>query len=704
LWISPSSSEDILAAFQWAIDPDGNSATVTDMPDVILNSWGIPTSIMTPCDETFYQVIDNVEAAGIVTVFAAGNEGPDPMSIRLPANRASSPLNSFSVGAIDGSTNIIANFSSRGPSSCDTSQMKPEVVAPGVSIFSSTKGGGYLLKSGTSMAAPLIAGMVALLRQYNPETTVEEIKTAIIESCRDLGPAGEDNTYGYGLPDAEQAILHMPEPPMPEMYISDEIIGGDRIADPGETFDLYLRLEIPAGTTDSVYADLACEQAGVDIVSNHVLFFFQQKSTSAVNINPFRISFADSFYNGQVIPFDLYVTFPFGSDTDTLSFELTVGHDLPGSLVTHTTSRLECTVSDFGQYGFGPESIFPTNQSGLKLDGSSNLLYEAGIIVGRSALQLSSSVRDASAEAYETDFIPVQQLATSYPDIDGGYKSYCRFKDANSDLPLPISVSQSVSSYDEPGSDNFVIIKYFLVNKTLSTLNSVYFGFMADFDLDQGNDMVGLDSIHDMIYQTDGNISTGLLPLTDYHGISSMENGAEKIGLDKSTKFAYISSSGIHINDTANADFMTLISFGPFNIASGDSVEVGFAILGADNLEELEFSANRAIDRFTGFTEVQDAQHILPADFILNQNYPNPFNPSTVISFEMSRTSTVELDIFNTLGQKIRNLYNGVATAGHHEISWDGQDSGGISVGTGMYFYRLKCGNNIQIRKMMLIK
>ncbi len=68
---------DILAAFQWAVDPDGDPSTDSDVPDVILNSWGIPGTAVPPCDETFNTVIDNVEAAGIVTIFAAGNEGPD---------------------------------------------------------------------------------------------------------------------------------------------------------------------------------------------------------------------------------------------------------------------------------------------------------------------------------------------------------------------------------------------------------------------------------------------------------------------------------------------------------------------------------------------------------------------------------------------------------------------------------------------------
>jgi len=97
---------DIIEAFQWALDPDGDPTTTDDVPDVILNSWGIPKGLFQPCDDTFYDVVDAVEAAGIVTIFACGNEGPDPMSLRLPADRASTPLNSFTVGAVDGNYQV----------------------------------------------------------------------------------------------------------------------------------------------------------------------------------------------------------------------------------------------------------------------------------------------------------------------------------------------------------------------------------------------------------------------------------------------------------------------------------------------------------------------------------------------------------------------------------------------------------------------
>ncbi len=166
---------DIIEAFQWALNPDGDVETTDDVPDVILNSWGIPKGLFLPCDDTFWGVIDNVEAAGIVTIFAAGNEGPEPMTLRSPADRATHQLNSFSVGAVNLNREV-ADFSSRGPSSCDPTQITPEIVAPGVNIRSSTKGGGFAYMSGTSMAAPYIAGAVALIRQYNKTQQLNKLK------------------------------------------------------------------------------------------------------------------------------------------------------------------------------------------------------------------------------------------------------------------------------------------------------------------------------------------------------------------------------------------------------------------------------------------------------------------------------------------------------------------------------------------------
>jgi subtilisin family serine protease len=199
---------NILAAFQWALNPDGDTGSFGDVPDVINNSWGFPQGVYPDCEELFWEAIDNVETAGVVVVFAAGNEGPEPSSLRLPADRSTTPYNSFAAGAVAATDSgfQIADFSSRGPSRCDSTKTKPELTAPGVEIYSTYRNGQYRLMSGTSMAAPFISGGVAILRQLDPDITVDQIKEALSKPATDLGEPGKDNHYGAGVVDIAAAV------------------------------------------------------------------------------------------------------------------------------------------------------------------------------------------------------------------------------------------------------------------------------------------------------------------------------------------------------------------------------------------------------------------------------------------------------------------------------------------------------------------
>jgi bacillopeptidase F len=200
---------DALLALQWIADPDGNPIT-QDNPDACGNSWGIPDDNgFANCDQTFWIAIDNCEAAGTVIIFAAGNEGA--AGLRSPADRATTYYNCFAVGAVDSNNPSlpIASFSALGPSECARGDMaiKPDIVAPGVNIRSSIRGGGYQSFSGTSMACPHVAGAVAILRQVNPNLDANSIKQILIQSAGNLGPAGDDNTYGNGIINLYQAVL-----------------------------------------------------------------------------------------------------------------------------------------------------------------------------------------------------------------------------------------------------------------------------------------------------------------------------------------------------------------------------------------------------------------------------------------------------------------------------------------------------------------
>ncbi len=201
----------IHAGFQWLLDPDGNPAT-DDVPDVVNSSWGFP-NLAGQCYLEFENDLKVLKAAGIAVVFSAGNQGT--LGSVSPADNVSG----FAVGAVDSALNV-AFPSSRGPSACDGS-LFPELVAPGVGVRAAdlTLGGyvqnPYATLSGTSFAAPHVAGTMALLRQLDPDATVAQLEEAVTVSATDVGTAGPDNSSGYGLlnaPRAQQWLATAPPP------------------------------------------------------------------------------------------------------------------------------------------------------------------------------------------------------------------------------------------------------------------------------------------------------------------------------------------------------------------------------------------------------------------------------------------------------------------------------------------------------------
>jgi subtilisin family serine protease len=204
--------------FQWFVAPtevDGQAPDPALAPHVINNSWGCPPSEGCSFD-TLRMVVENTRAAGIVVVVSAGNSGSGCSSVVDPPAIYEA---SFSVGATDSGDNI-ASFSSRGPVTIDGSnRMKPDVSAPGVDVRSSVPGGGYGFSSGTSMAGPHVAGLVALLLDARPDLigdveSVEEL-VAVTSAPRTTGqtcggmPGNEvpNPVYGWGRIDALEMLI-----------------------------------------------------------------------------------------------------------------------------------------------------------------------------------------------------------------------------------------------------------------------------------------------------------------------------------------------------------------------------------------------------------------------------------------------------------------------------------------------------------------
>lgn len=186
--------------FMLAPYPQGGDPFTDGRPDksahVLNNSWGCPQAYE-GCDPlTLVTAVRALRAAGIFVVASAGNEGPACGTI---ANPIALYDEVFSVGAVDRNNNI-ASFSSTGPVTVDGSgRIKPDIVAPGVDVLSAWPQGRYALSSGTSMAGPHVAGVVALIWSANPALIgdIEGTEAILRTSATPFHPAG-----GLALPEA----------------------------------------------------------------------------------------------------------------------------------------------------------------------------------------------------------------------------------------------------------------------------------------------------------------------------------------------------------------------------------------------------------------------------------------------------------------------------------------------------------------------
>ncbi len=178
--------------------------------DVVLGAWGHGKG---SCDDRDLPMIEAFLAAGVLPVFAAGNDGPDPGSCQSPANL---PLpvgrGPLAVAAIDRHLRVIEP-SSRGPSPCGRTGVFPDVAAPGfrLPVPAPPTPRSLGLASGTSHATGWVGGVAALVFQVGPELSPLQVMEILRETARDLPPDGPDPASGYGLVDPAAAVVRARE-------------------------------------------------------------------------------------------------------------------------------------------------------------------------------------------------------------------------------------------------------------------------------------------------------------------------------------------------------------------------------------------------------------------------------------------------------------------------------------------------------------
>ena len=207
----------IISALEWVLDPDQDPST-DDYPDIVQNSWGM-TGASFPegsCTNPFQQELAAIDAMGIDIVFSVGNTSVanTPSSFLSP----SFDKHVISVGAINSANDTVWANSARGPDTCNTPlETIPSLVAPGQSILMADETFGGLSSnlddimhlSGTSFAAPMVSGALALLRSKYQAADHRDYRQSLYDSTVQLGSVSPNSDYGRGLVQASAAAARL---------------------------------------------------------------------------------------------------------------------------------------------------------------------------------------------------------------------------------------------------------------------------------------------------------------------------------------------------------------------------------------------------------------------------------------------------------------------------------------------------------------
>jgi len=692
---------------------EGVEFAVDNGADILSISFGWQHS--TGTNRTVWRnVMDYVYAADIIAIIAAGNEGdqqstyPTPDNVRTPGDcpppwlhpdqTLSGGLSSVvCIGATDINDNL-TNFSSRGPVSWedivgyndyaynpDIGLIRPDISAPGANIKSLAhhSNTGYVSGwYGTSMAAPCVAGIAALMLSKDYTLTPAQIDQ-IIEENAAVAQNPKNNNYGSGRIDALASINAIPTlnlPPNaainPNPYDAAENIA----------FDTNINW-MNGGGAASYEVFFGTDYPPTNIINGETVTSSNYEISDALEFNTtyyWRINSINDFGNTEGAIWN-FATSGFPDEGFESGGFLQYPWAFQGYEITWPN------VDPIEDFIIGDPLTFAE----WSIDSSE---FYNGIV---SAKSYPISHNQATSLSITID-------VTEDDEISFWYKVDCEFSPSQTYFydGLFFIIDGVTMDRLQPRAD--ASSPWTFTNYQIETgIHTFDWVYVKDGSVSSGSDCAWLDDI----------IFPGVAVQHPILEINPDEFTLELIINEIDTDIFVIENIGSEVGEyTINLDYtgnwLELDSYaGEVEPGEIDTIEL---TIDPDGLENDVYTADIIVTDNRDVTiipvyltiNITDADENLIPVTALHGNHPNPFNPSTTISFSVTNGNieNTELVIYNLKGQKVKQLVSYQLSAGQHSVAWNGTDDNGISVSSGIYLYKLKSGSFEQTKKMLLLK
>jgi hypothetical protein len=656
-----------LLAVKIGPDPAGSSTIVNGYEGIlyaaslgaaVINcSWGGPGK-----SEAEHTVIRTAVALGSVVVAAAGNDGR-----QMPFYPAAYP-EVLSVAATD-SADLKTWYSNYHET--------VDVAAPGEAILSALPGGLYTRMSGTSMAAPVASGVVALVRQKFPEYMPYQAMAQVMMSAENIDRKQPwlAGLLGWGRVNAYRALTldTLVACFLDSITVTDS--DGDRFYDIGDTLLVTLRLQNLLHEVDSVTVEVFTP-----------LVPAPEYIRQCVTLQGLRTG------EWRALPEPLVLRIPARvSENALLQLRLSVRYR--GQVVgrgwtsvvlrpvyrTLAANHIAVTFNSRGNIGFND---YPVNAQGdgFRWKESPNLLFEGALMAGISAERLSNVARGAVQDQQDGSFVPRQIIQLRQPGLAAAAEAEAVFADQRLPGDLGVSVRQRIYQFDRSGWQDFVLVVYDVVNRTDTPFTTLHVGWYMDWDISPSatGDQALYDDSSGIGYVVCRTCSPPL-PMagavvvsnhrTNFFAIDNDGRGGDNPGVydgfTREEKWRTM-SSGIARKQSSVTDASFVIAAGPMEAQPQDTVRVALALLAGMTLEELREAAAAA--RQAAASLGVDTVPWTPLPQRLTARlFPNPWTrgePDPVLVLNLPERRYLRLQLVDALGGRVAQLAEGLMQPG----------------------------------------
>ena len=580
-----------------------------------------------------------------------------------------------------------------------------DISAPGAGIFSTWTNGSYISSSGTSMAAPVVAGAAALLRSHLPEYSALQIAAQLKVSADIIDTLTQNLPYqgllGTGRLNLFRALT---EDHHPYIMLSQFEYPSDyyQLFNPGETFSLGAQFKNLLATASNITAQISTTSNHIEIISDQAALGTIHHMETADNFDePFILRIKQNMPPSHEVNFTISFFTQAGAFAGRQNFSMTFNLDY----INVQANQIQTTINSKGNIGYN----YPNYNQGVgflysNTNQNRTLIKCAGLVAGISTAKVVDNIWGPVEDSFSNRFYPHENARISDDPLMGDLHISGVFSDTLAEASkVGLRVQYDIYSFSQSPSDKFMILEYNIVNTSGVNLPGFYAGFFADWTLqDIRNHRAAFDQEHKLGYafSANGGNFTGIKLLSHdnvlhyafdnqgFGGSIRINNGFT--AFDKYTAMrTNRNAAGFFDKDN---DISTLVSTGPFIIQPNDTLHIAFALLAGDHINDLKASAQLAAMIYSGENPLSSAQPFNNSFQI--KAFPVPAAEHLDVTYTLSGSGPVEIRIYDMkarLQHFERSEYSqpGTHTRSINTSNWS----------SGTYILQLMQGSEVQSLK-----